>query len=196
MNEPMELIPEERNPQITERLQTLRVLTIIGLVLSWLSLLNFLSAMITWISHIVSVIFIYSLYTLAPVNRRYRNAAILLGVNLAGNILTAWVDLGLLGIAMSVCGVVAAYQELYGHAELVQDRQADLAQNWRSLFTWNLVVGIITGVLSVAGVIIAVLANVTTETVVLVTLLFTAGVSTVMSAFYLKYMKRTMALFE
>ena len=104
-----------------------------GMVISALALLLPLGSWTTWISYILTIATFSVLFQLAPACRRYRKSAVFQCISLILLILNALIVFNggtsvvasLIGsvfsIAASVCTLIAAYQEYYGHADVIRE---------------------------------------------------------------------------
>lgn len=150
----------------------------------------------TLISSAVSVFTLVALFSLAPVHERFRKGAILSAVAVGGTLLVLFFNMALLSLVASVCSIIGAYHQLNGLSEITAPLDARLSRNWHSLFLYELIIGILSGVFSSAGVVIAVMADLNPETIVKVTLVFTALVSAALSLVRILWLKRTIALYQ
>lgn len=180
---------------LTTWLRYLMYIQLAGIVVTVLSAVLSLGAVLGWIGQLLTAGSVLIFFRLAAVNVRYRKAAILQGIVLAGGIISALSKRNVFTLAISICAVIAQYQEYYAHGELCEERAANLAQKWRSLFVWQLVVGFVIGFISSAGAVIGVVSDAQPESIVNAVLIVSAAVSTVMEVIYLLYLKRTIALY-
>ena len=170
---------------------------IAGIVMSLATALLNAIVVTTLLSSAVSLVMVVALWHLAPVNGRYRKAAILSAVSVGAAILIVLVpSLTLITFAASICSIIASWQEMNAHSEITAPLNRNLAQKWRALFWWQMGIGLISGMASSVGVVIAVLADADQETIVMVTLLATVLVSAVFALIRILYLKRTMALYQ
>lgn len=150
---------------------------------------------ITLLSAAVSVVNIVALFQLAPVNERYRKAAIFSAVSVGGSILILLMPgLTLFTLVGSICSVVASYQMLNGHSEITAPMDMRLSRKWHAFFYYEFVIGLVSGFLSSAGVVIGVLADVDPQRLVTIILIFTVFVSAVLALVRISYLKRTIDL--
>lgn len=177
-----------------------------GMVISALALLLPLGSWTTWISYILTIATFSVLFQLAPACRRYRKSAVFQCISLILLILNALIVFNggtsvvasLIGsvfsIAASVCTLIAAYQEYYGHADVIRELDGKLSQRWRSLFVWQIVVGVVIGLGSTIVAVISMMigtADIATVAVVIVSL---AGVA--LRIVYLLYLGKTIKLLK
>ena len=103
----------------------------------------------------------------------------------------------LVSFAGSIGGIVALYQEYYGHSEIAQmGRAPELRRKWCSLFLWQIAAGIIISLVTVSTAMIGAAAE--TDMVKLVSILVpvVSVPALALEAVYLSYLKKTLALFE
>ena len=113
--------------------------------------------LIELLAKVLNICVIVILYNLSPVNRRYRFAFIASLIAMVGSLaekLTFGPGLAmvvsLVSFAGSIGGIVAMYQEYYGHSEIAQmGRAPELRRKWRSLFVWQIVVGVLVSLVTV-----------------------------------------------
>ena len=149
-----------------------------------------------WLGHLATAGVIVCLFHLALANGRYRTAAVLTAVQIVLTVLSRWKLSSLLTIAASVLSIIAAYQEFHGHSEAVAPKDPKLAKKWCSLFTWQLVIGVIAGFSSVAAVVIMVLAEMNQDTIISLTAGAVILVGMIPGILYLLYMRRMIRMFE
>lgn len=181
---------------IAKGLNTLFVCQIASLAVTALGIITPIASIVGWVSRIISIIVIVALFKLAAVHERYRKAAIFHSISVGGGIVSALINMNILGIALSVCSIIASYQQLTAHAEITAPKSPRLSGKWRSLFYCQLVIGLISGFVSSAGVVIAVLADVNPDSIVSVTLIFITLVNIVLGLFHIMYLKLTLALYR
>ena len=151
---------------------------------------------ITLISLFVSVVHLTVLFILAAVHGRFRTAAIFSAVSAGGTLLALYVNNGLITLAISICSILASYQELNAFSEITAPLDAKLSRKWHSLFYWELAVGLLSGVFTSAAVVIAVLADLDPETIVKFALYFITAVTAALSFIRILYLKQTTALYQ
>lgn len=152
-----------------------------------------LDGVVLWVNRILSIATVVVLFKMAPLNVRYKKAAIFSGVSLALAILLDAVPLVLV---VAICSLIAAYQEYCGHAEMIESKDAGLSKKWHSLFNWQIFSGIIVGLLG--GVIVAVsvlVFPVSQEILTSITLALTNGVDLILWIIYLILLKRTYTMY-
>ena len=89
---------------------------------------------------------------------------------------------------------MALFEEYYGHGELVAERDARLSGHWRALFIWELVVSLLSGVVTAFIVVVGVMAEIDALTLTTVSVAVVAFAGGVVQIFYLLYLKRTREL--
>ena len=187
---------DSRKETFVKWLNILFISQIANLVTTALGAITSIGSIISWVSRIVSIIVIVALFKLAVVHERYRKAAIFHCISVGGGIISALINVNILGIALSVCSIIASYHQLTAHAEITAPKNAKLSGRWKSLFYCQLVVGLIAGFLSSAGVVIAVLADINSESIVSGTLVFITLVNVILGLFHVMYLKQTLTLFK
>ena len=173
-------------------LKYLLYIHIAGIVCSLLAGIPVLSILAGWVSTAVLAAEAYVLYQMAPGCERYRKAAIFNVVVLVASLLAK----SILSLVISICSIVAMYQEYQGHSEMIAPRNPALSGKWNSLFHYQLFAGIISGVAGSAGVMIGVLAKMDPDALVKLIVLILTGVTLVLELFYLSYLKQTIKTFE
>ena len=159
---------------------------------SLLNLIPILSVVAGWGSTAVSVALVYVLFQLAPSNARYRKAAIFRCVVLVAGLLAE----NLLSLVISVCSIVAMYQEYMGHSEITASRAPALSDKWHSLFNIQLIVGVLSAVTSSAGVMIGVLAGMGSDALVGIIVFVMSVIGIGLNLLYLHYLNQTVKLYE
>lgn len=152
-----------------------------------------LDGVVLWVNRILSIATVVVLFKIAPLNARYKKAAIFSGISLALAIL---LDVVPLVLVIAICSLVATYQEYCGHAEMIESKDAGLSKKWHSLFNWQILSGIIVGLLG--GVIVAVsvlVFPVSQEILTSITLALTNGVDLILWIIYLILLKRTYTMY-
>ena len=187
---------DDRKPLIAKWIYVLFVCGIVSMILTALNAIPVLSGAADWISRIVFVAAAVALFKLAPVNDRYRKAAIFSVVYVVGGIAVTVLNMNFFTLVISICAIIANYQELNAHSELVASRDAKLSRRWHSLFYWELAVGLVTGFLSSAAVVIAVLADVDAEAITSVTVAVLSAINVVIGLFRILYLKKTVGLYR
>ena len=163
-----------------------------ALVLTLIAKLPFIESWFSWVIRITSIATIFMLYKLSPLNARYLKSAIFMGVALFTTIFLK--GLGVLAIVGMICSIIATYQELIGHSELMKEVDAKLSNNWRSLFNWELWGGfLISFIVAVIVIVISIAGNV--EVAVATTQVYTEGYSILMNVVYLVLMKRMLKVY-
>lgn len=150
-----------------------------------------------WINHIVMLAVAYILYQLAPINTRYRKAAVFTGISIVLSILVKFVSVSILTFAVSICSLIAIYQEYNAHFEILVGIDDKLARKWHSLFNWQIVGGLILGVLVAPTIIlVAVYFPLDANLLATITLALITGFDTILRLVYLSYLKRMRKLCE
>ena len=183
------------NPPVTW-LRNLFYIHIASIALSLPTLIFINNPITPWIGHALSAGIALCLFYLAPANTRYRTAAILTAVYVGLSVLSQLMPNSLLTIAISILSIIAAYQEFHAHAEIVEEKNPKLSQRWKSLFVWQIVIGVIAGFSSVAAVVIMVLAEMDQEQIVALTAGAVILVSLIPGILYLVYLRRMIRIFQ
>ena len=97
---------------------------------------------------------------------------------------------------ISICSIVAMYQEYMGHSEVTSQTDPALSGKWNSLFTIQLVVGILSGVASSAGVVIGVLAQMSTDALVGIIVFIMAVIGIGLELLYLNYLNQMLKYYS
>lgn len=171
----------------TKWMQNLFYVQCAALAFTLIAKLPFIGSWFSWVIRLATIATIFVLYKLSPLNTRYLKAAIFMGVTVLATLLSS--GLGLLVIVGMVCSIIATYQELIGHSELMAGIDAKLSKNWHSLFYWELLGGFLIGViLGVVSVAISLAGNV--ELGVEISEIFADGFDIILNIVYLYLMKR------
>ena len=175
--------------------QHLRYLLYVGIAAMVNSLLGtFLPGKLSaWIGYAISAAVLYLFFRLITSNARYKTALIFSGAALIINLL----GIQALGLAGSICAIVAQYQEYYAHSELVRAWDPKLADKWSSLFWLQFGVEVITVLLTAVfvGVLVAA-GNLDAAVVTALVTIVAAILTLVMKVLYLVYLKKTIRLLE
>lgn len=180
---------------ITKWIRVMFVCQIANLVTTALGAIADFGA-IAWISRVITIAFVVSLFNLSAVHERYRKAALFCGIHVGGDILSALLDKNVFGLVLSVCSIIAFYQEVNAHSEITAPKNAKLSKKWHSLFYYQLIFGVLTSLVSFASVVIAVLVGISPETIVTSALRFTALVGIILGLFRVIYLKQTFQLYN
>jgi len=171
---------------------------IVLLVCGVLSAIPMLGNVFGWISRIFSLIVVYILYQLAPVNERYKKAAIFSGVAIVIGLLTHFMNVTMvISLAVVICSLVGTYQEYTAHSNMLDGIDNILARKWHSLFNWQVFGGLFLGVLlSPIIVLLTVLLLLDANILTAITLVVVTGFDLILDLVYLKYLKRTREQYE
>lgn len=155
------------------------------------------SALNVWLGRAVTLGVVVCMYQLAPLNPRYKKSFTLRGVMLILTLITYLLHSSmLLTLAASVLSILATYQEYHAHSELVAQQDEQLSRRWSSLFIWEIIVSVLTTVLTMAATLIMVMGEIGTSAVVAVITVIMQMVSLVLGILYLVYLNRTAKLFD
>ena len=186
---------ESHIPLLQKWLRFLLYIQLAGFILAILNLIPGVNRLMTWLSYLLNAGMLCALFMLSPACIRYRKSAICRVIHLSCLILVLIIkNMGMLGsiitLAGSVCGIIASYQEYHGHGEMVKEADQKLENQWGKLFIWQIVVGVLLGVGTTAGVAISMVSGgaISVDTVVAVISL----PSLVLQVVYLIYLKRTL----
>ena len=197
-NREIRVIPavEEHRELLDQWLKILLIVQTTGFLLTALAVIPAMGTLSGWLSRAVSVCAIVAMMQLAPADERYRKAGIFMLVTLIAGIVNQIFPISILTLAVSICSLVATYQQYYAHAELVEEVNGKFAKKWRSLFVWQLVVGFAGGLITAAGVIVGVAAGMAEGTIATLTLVVTTLISAAIELVYLLYLKKTLNLVQ
>lgn len=187
---------DDQKPIIAKWMYVLFICNIASMIVTALNVISAISGVTGWVTRGISVVMIVALFNLTVANERYRKAAIFSAIVVGGGIAVAVLKMNLFTMVISICAIIANYQELHAHSELVASKDVKLSNRWRSLFGYELVVGIISGVFSSAAVVIAVLADVDAEMITSVTVAVFALINLVIGLFRVMYLKQTLGLYR
>lgn len=85
-------------------------------------------------------------------NPRYKKAGLFLLLSLVMLFVNRLVSTTLVSLVFSVLSLLAVYQEYASHGEVAAPHDAKLARVWRSLFVWQIIAGVVAGMLSAVAV--------------------------------------------
>lgn len=137
-----------------------------------------------WINNILRICTLFFLFRLAPANPRYRKSVIFSAIGMTGLMLDT-----IAGLLTSICTLVGTYQEYHAHSELIQTKDTYLSDKWRSLFLWEIGVGLLVSPISVFGSMLAASTGYSTDTIVSVILVVVVIPTAIIKLLYLKYLK-------
>lgn len=167
------------------------------LVATIVTALPFIGTWVGWVNTLLSICVLFVLFKLAPVGARYRKAAIFMAVAVVIGFITKFAEMGLLTFVGSICSLIALYQEYSAHSDMMDGVDDKLARKWHSLFTWQLIGGIVLGFLGAPLTVMLTLAFVIDENVIAAVLVAViAAFEVIIGIFYLKYLKRMLATYE
>lgn len=191
-------VPAEAEPvrPPVKWLQYLLYVHIAALALSTTALISVPLTVTTWLSHILTAGTAVCIYGLAAANPRYRKAAILTAAALVLQILSKLALTSLLTLIGSVLTIIASYQEFYGHSEVLEQTDPKLAGKWRSLFLWQILIGVLSGLSSVTAVVIMVLANMDQNQIIQLVTNAIVLVALIPGILYLVYLRRMVRIFR
>ena len=179
-----------------------------SMAISVLSLIIPLGNVTTWIGYFVTIAVFSVLYRLGPACGRYRKSAVFQCVSLILMILNAVVIINsgaatgtsLLGsvftFAASVCTLIASYQEYYSDGEVIRELDGKLAKRWRSLFVWQIVVGVVVGLGSSIIAVLSVMIGFAEVATVGILVLITGLAGVALRIVYLLYLGKMIKLLK
>lgn len=186
----------EHNEVIVKWIKVLFICQIANVITTALGAVAALSTIVSLAARIVSIAAVVALFSLAPVHERYRKAALFNAIAVGGGIVSGLLKVELFGLALSVCSIVATYHELNAHAELTAPRDEKLSKRWHSLFYYEIVVGLLTGLAATVAIMVAAFAEMDQDTVVSITLAVTAFVSLILALVRVMYLRQTLTLYQ
>lgn len=186
----------EQKEVIIKWIRVLLVCQISTVVTTALTIFAAVNAIAGWVARVVSIAAIVALFNLAPVHERYRKAAILNAVALAGGIVTGLLQMEVFGLVLSICAIVATYHELNAHSELTESMDEQLSKRWHSLFWYEVIAGLFAGLFSTVAVVVAAFAGIDQDTIVSMAVTAAAVVSVIVALVRVLYLKQTIALYQ
>ena len=177
-------------------LRVLMYIAITSLVNSLANYIPFVPADVTtWISRAIMVAMILCMFQLAPVNRRYKTAAILraiwLGTLLVGTMLHIPATLVL---GTSILSVIAVYQEYHGHSEVIEELDTDLSRKWNSLFIWSFMAPLLLSLGSSLAMVTATFMNLDVAKITAITTGIMRVPQYIIDVVYLLYLKKMIGI--
>lgn len=178
----------------TKNLFYIHIATLIGSILIELPLIG---SWFGWINIIINIGIVFILFKLAPVNERYRKAALFMAIAVGAAILTKLLDIGILSFVGSICSLIAIYQEYKGHSEMMKGIDNKLADKWHGLFYLQVFGGFLLGLLSTPIIIaIGIASVIDTNLLAGIFVVLILGFDIIIEILYLLYMKRMHAVYE
>ena len=174
-------------------LQYLLYVQIAALAISLIGYIPLVGSVTRWLTFALNIATAYLLFRLADVNPRYKTAAIFCAASLILGLMDGTVAV----LAVSVCSIIAEYQEYHGHGELLEQRDPRLAGKWNFLFWLQLIVTLILSVLtSIVTVILTLLIGFGTAVTTAITTVVISILSFALRLLYLAYLHRTVKRLE
>ena len=182
--------------KIIKWLRVLMYIAITSLVNSLANYIPFVPADVTtWISRAIMVAMILCMFQLAPVNRRYKTAAILraiwLGTLLVGTMLHIPATLVL---GTSILSVIAVYHEYHGHSEVIEELDTDLSRKWNSLFIWSFMAPLLLSLGSSLAMVTATFMNLDVAKITAITTGIMRVPQYIIDVVYLLYLKKMIGI--
>ena len=167
------------------------------LIVSLLIEFPIIGSVFGWVNIILSIGIAFLLFQMAPVNDRYRKAALCMAVASGATIITKFADSDILTLAASICSLITVYQEYKGHSEMMKGVDYKLADKWHGLFYWQILGGFLLGILGtpiliLLGLVVVIDANLLAGVLVIIVLCF----DIIMEILYLRYMKRMHEIYK
>ncbi len=191
--------PDRSDPKLVQWLKILLLVRAGSLVLGLLANIPgvpLAATLVPWAQRLMTLAVVLSLFGMTGYGERYRKAAIFYAISLVDVVVTSLGVGGLVGLAVSICAIIASYQELNAHSELVAPMDQDLSRKWHSLFYWELVVGITSSFVTIAGVVASVMGGMEEGLIVRIFVAILTVVNAVMGLIYILFMKKTQDLFQ
>ncbi|MBQ3193584.1 MAG: hypothetical protein IJB59_08470 [Oscillospiraceae bacterium] len=179
-----------RKDLLSKWLHIMILAQIVSLITPVFGLFRSLDGISGWITRAISAAVLISLYQLSAANPRYRKAAHFYLAGFIGGIIQAFLGTTLLTTAAGICGIVATYQEYTAHAELLVVKDTYLADKWNSLFYWEIAVGLIGGIGSIAVTLLGVGAGWLEDTIILIAFGIVVLLELPLGLLRLKYLKK------
>jgi len=188
---------DENKELLTKWLQVLMYIALISLINSVVDYLPFVPADASlWISRGIMLSMVIATFQLAPVNRRYRTAAIMRAVMLGCALFTSFVfGSTLLSLAASIVSIISVYQEYSAHSELVADKDPKLSRKWHSLFNWSILAAVLVSFGSVVVVLLVTMSAMDTGIVTDLIVLLLGIPQLVIQVVYMVYLKKMVTIF-
>ena len=175
-------------------MQYLLYLALGQLALSGMGMVLSLGSLFQWLSIALTTASALCLFGLTPLNPRMRQAAIFQLMSACAMAGSALVMLTLVG---AICSLVATYQAYAGFSEVVTPVDGKLGKAWKRLFLWQLLSGLLVGMVSAAiGIALTMLLGDATELYTQITVWGTNLLGLVLDGVYAWYLLRTIRLFE
>ena len=181
---------------VAKRLRILFYLAFVGLVPPLMCLAPQLLVAADWAALAVSVADAAVLLSLAAAGKRYRSAGLLAVIAAVCSLLAMFVATSVLSSAAGICGLIGMYNEYEGHADQVREQDPKQAKRWSNLFVWQICLGLALALLSVTLVFAGVGMGLSSNAVLLITLLITLPTGWGLQIAYLIYLNRTCRLLE
>lgn len=199
-NETIPTIPDydAQREQIVKWIKFLFICQIADLFLTFLAPVAILGNITPWITRMISVATIVAFFKLAPVNGRYRKAAIFYSISVGGGIVVLLMseNTAVLFIVVSVCSAIASYQELNAHSEITAHKDAKLSKRWHSLFFIELFGGFLAAGLGMVAILVFLLAGADSGADATVEAICSAAISVILEILRIVYLKKTLDLYK
>ena len=182
---------QENSALLSKYLGQLWVVQIAALAAIVLAAVPSLSLLVGWANRVIALAAGFILLQLRPVTARYQKAGVCqLVVVACGLVSLAGVNM-IVNLAGSVFGLFAIYYEHYAHAEVVESFDIRLAEKWRALVIWKVVVGLLSGMLAIMLVVIGVMMEQSAEFLLLAGVGTAAAIGLALQIVYLIYLKKS-----
>ena len=170
---------------------------IVAIALSALAPISgIVETVLSWASRIVSVCSILVLFKLSAAHSGYRKSAIMRCVVLGGGILSLLMKSTLWASLWSILNLIALYQEYHAHADLSAEKAQTLSRRWVVLFHWQILGGVLTGIISVFLIIGGALSGIPTASLTAFTLWLVRALTIILGITYLILLHKTIHLYR
>ena len=186
---------ENAAPLLSKWLKFLFLTQIMNVAVSVAGAIGVPSGITGVVSIVLTGCLLYAMFQLSAVNERYRKAFVFGVVQLAASICSRLFSSDGFSLVISICSLCAVYQQYHGHAEVTSNLDEVLSGKWGRLFTWELVVGIITVFGTIAATVVGIGMGSALEALIGIVLLLAVIPGIALEVLYLVYLKRTLALF-
>ena len=194
MTDNYEIMPApEEPPSVTPPVKWLRNLFLIhveSLAVSLVTMVWLNNPFLPWLSFALTGGTAFCLYRLSPDLPRYRKAALFTALALGFSLLSRLALGTLTTLAASVLAIIGAYQELHAHGEALEEKDPQLSRKWRSLFLWQLLIGVLGGFTSVVATVIMVLVNMDQALITQLVIAAIGLIGLIPAILYLVYLRR------
>ena len=197
MKEKQELMTgKEINGLLTRWLSVLFYAEIATLVMLAVAMIPALDGISGWIGRIVQAAVLVALYQLSLVHERYTKAFLYFAIAFVGSLFQVYAGSNPLTTIASICGLVATYQEYHAHSEILSMKDTYLADKWVSLFFWEMAVGILGSVATIAAVMFGANAGMEEGLLVILGVAIVGVLELPLSLLRLRYLKKMIGYYS